>query len=217
MSCVLCGVCCVLCVVSCVLCLVCYELCLVSCVVSLLSRVMCLVSCALCGVSWVMYCVLCQVSCVLSLSHSYTSDTFRLYHRSKQVHNCDMRTFRLRFVEKEFLRTILDATVNAVQMQDKKRCCEYACRAILGDRNMWKRAAAVLRPIVLEKIKTAGVSFFKNLLDRNAKNLTLPKPLRGKALETTARQLGLVTRVETVKVDVATLKDECVGIYYYTA
>ena len=120
-----------------------------------------------------------------------------------------MRTFRLRYVETEFLRTIMDETLNVIQMQDRKKCCEYACRAILGDRNMWKRAAAVLRPIVLEKIKTAGVSFFKNLLDRNAKYLALPKPLRGKALETTARQLGLVTRVETVKVDVATLQDEC--------
>ena len=120
-----------------------------------------------------------------------------------------MRTFRLRYVETQFLGTIMDETLNVIQMQDRKKCCEYACRAILGDRNKWKRAAAVLRPIVLEKIKTAGVSFFKNLLDRNAKYLTLPKPLRGKALETTARQLGLVTRVETVKVDVATLKDEC--------
>ena len=92
----------------------------------------------------------------------------------------------------------MDETLNVIQMQDRKKCCEYACRAIMGDRNMWKRAAAVLRPVVLEKIQTAGVSFFKNLLDRNAKCLALPKPLRGKALETTARQLGLVTRVETV-------------------
>ncbi len=62
---------------------------------------------------------------------------------------------------------------------------------------------------MLEKIKTAGVSFFIKLLDRNATCLPLPKPLRGKALETAARLLGLVTQVETVKVDVATLKDEC--------
>ena len=120
-----------------------------------------------------------------------------------------MRTFRLRFVETEFLRTIMDETLNVVQMQDRKKCCEYACHALLGDKNKLKRSAAVLRPVVLAKIKTAGVSFFKKLLERNAKYLALPKPLRGKALETAARQLGLVTRVETVKVDVATLKDEC--------
>jgi hypothetical protein len=120
-----------------------------------------------------------------------------------------MRTFRLRFVEKEFLRTILDATVNAVQMQDKKRCCEYACRAILRDQKMLEKAAAVLRPVVLAKIKSASVPFFSTLLDRHGTYLSLPKPLRGKALETTARLLGLVTRVKTAKVDVATVKDEC--------
>ena len=103
----------------------------------------------------------------------------------------------------------MDETLNVVQMQDRKKCCEYACCAVLGDRKKLERAAAVLRPVVLQKIKTAGVSFFKNLLDRIARYLALPKPLRGKALETTARQLGLVTRVETVNVDVATLKEEC--------
>ena len=76
-----------------------------------------------------------------------------------------MRTFRLCFVETEFLRTIMDETLNVVQMQDRKNCCEYAWRAVLGDRKKLKRAAAVLRPVVLAKNKTAGVSFFKNLLD----------------------------------------------------
>jgi len=120
-----------------------------------------------------------------------------------------MRTFRLRFVETEFLRTIIDETVNVVQMQDKKKCCAYACRAILGDKNMLERATVVLRPVVLAKIETAGVSFFKKLLERNAKYLSLPKPLRGKALDNAATQLGLVTRDRTVRVDVATLKYEC--------
>ena len=202
MSSVLCLVCCVLGVMSCVLCLVSSLSCLVSCVLSLVPCVMCHGSCIVC-------CVLCQVSCVLSLSHSYTSDIFMLYHRCKQVHNCDMRTFRLRFVEKEFLRTILDATVNAVQMQDKKRCCEYAYRAILRDKKMLEKAAAVLRPVVLAKIKSASVPFFSKLLDRHGPYLSLPKPLRGKGLETTARLLGLVTRVKMAKVDVATVKDEC--------
>jgi hypothetical protein len=74
---------------------------------------------------------------------------------------------------------------------------------------MLERAAAVLRPIVLAKIQTAGLIFFKRLLERNATYLSLPKPLRGKALDEAATQLGLVTRVETVRVDVATLIDEC--------
>ena len=48
----------------------------------------------------------------------------------------------------------MDETLNVVQMQDRKKCCEYALRAILGDRNMLERAAAVLRPVVLDKITT---------------------------------------------------------------
>lgn len=120
-----------------------------------------------------------------------------------------MRTFRLNFVEKEFLRTIINETLNAVQMQDRKKCCEYARCAIVGDKHMLIRAAAVLRPVVLAKIQTAGHIFFKRLLDRNATYLSLPKPLRGKALDVAASNLGLVTRVETVRVDVGTLVDEC--------
>ena len=74
---------------------------------------------------------------------------------------------------------------------------------------MLVRAAAVLRPVVLAKIQTAGHIFFKRLLDRNATYLALPKPLRGKELDVAASNLGLVTRVKTVRVDVGTLVDEC--------
>ncbi len=73
-----------------------------------------------------------------------------------------MRAFRLRFVETEFLRTIIDETVNVVQMQDKKKCCAYACRAILGDKNMLERATVVLRPVVLAKLKLQA-KFFQNI------------------------------------------------------
>ncbi len=97
-----------------------------------------------------------------------------------------MRTFRLNFVEREFLRTIINETLNVVQMQDRKKCCEYAHSAIVGDKHMLVRAAAVLRPVVLAKIQTTGHIFFKRLLDRNATYLSLPKPLRGKALDVAA-------------------------------
>ncbi len=39
--------------------------------------------------------------------------------------------------------------------------------------------------------------------------MSLPKPLRDTALAVAASALGLSTRVETVRVDVATIKDEC--------
>ena len=103
--------------------------------------------------------------------------------RSRDWSSFEMRTFRLNFLEREFLRTIINETLNVVQMQDRKKCCEYARCAIVGDKHMLVRAAAVLRPVVLAKIQTAGHMFFKRLLDRNTTYLSLPKPLRGKALD----------------------------------
>jgi hypothetical protein len=71
--------------------------------------------------------------------------------------------------------------------------CVFARRVILAD----------------IKIKDEGDSFFVRLLERHARFLALPKPLRGKALDITASELGLVTRVETMRVDVSTIKEEC--------
>jgi hypothetical protein len=120
-----------------------------------------------------------------------------------------MRTFRLRDAEKEFLDTILDRAMNFVQMRDMQKCCEYACRAVLVDKHMLKMTTALLRPVVLAKMKSARVTYFRKLFARNARFLALPKPLRGKALHKKASELGLVTRSETVKVGVATIKQEC--------
>ena len=120
-----------------------------------------------------------------------------------------MSECRLRNAEKEFLQLIMDRAVFNVQMRDTRLCCEYACRAILADQKMFKVATATLRPLVLERIKCAGQTYFKGLFKRHGPFVALPKPLRGNALDTTAYQLGLVTREETVKVNVATIKDEC--------
>ncbi len=117
-----------------------------------------------------------------------------------------MRTFRLRDAEKEFLDTTLDRAMNFVQMRDMHKCCEYACRAVLADKHMLKMTTALLRPVVLAKMKSARVTYFRKLFARNARFLALPKPLRGKALHKKASELGLVTSSETVKVGVATIK-----------
>ena len=54
-------------------------------------------------------------------------------------------TFRLRNVDKEYLQQIMDRAVLTVKMRDRKnKCCEYACRAILADRNMLQIATARL-------------------------------------------------------------------------
>jgi hypothetical protein len=121
------------------------------------------------------------------------------------------RAFRLRNSEKEFLDNILDQAVCRVKMRDSVRdkCSEFARRAILGDNRLLGRATATLRPVVLAKIKSVDDNFFKRLLERHAGFLALPKPLRGSALHLTASELGLVTRVNTVKVSVATIKYEC--------
>jgi hypothetical protein len=114
------------------------------------------------------------------------------------------RAFRLHNAEKEFLDQILDKAAISVQTRDKKQCCLLARRAILADKNMLKLATATLRPVVLAKIKSEGDRFFIRLLERHARFLALPKPLRGKALDVTASALGLVTRVETVRVSAST-------------
>jgi hypothetical protein len=120
-----------------------------------------------------------------------------------------MRAFRLRLAEKEFLQKFIDQALNCVETRDRKKCSEYACRPILADRHMLETAKVLLKPVVLAKIKSAGASFFKELLNRDANFLSLPKPLRDTALAVAASELGLSTRVKTVRVDVATIKDEC--------
>ena len=69
-----------------------------------------------------------------------------------------MRTFRLNFLEREFLRTIINETLNVVQMQDRKKCCEYARCAIVGDKNMLVRC---LDLSCWQKYKLQG-TFFSN-------------------------------------------------------
>ena len=95
------------------------------------------------------------------------------------------------------------------QTRDTKMCCEYACSIILDDTKMFKLATATLRPQVLQRLQCGGEAYFKGLLKRHAPFVALPKPVRGRALDIAASELGLVTRVETVRVDVATVKEEC--------
>ena len=66
-----------------------------------------------------------------------------------------------------------------------------------------------MRPIVLNKIKSGGISFIKRLLKRHEPFVALPKPLRGTSLHKASKDLGLIARDSTVKVDVATFKEEC--------
>ena len=120
-----------------------------------------------------------------------------------------MSRCRLRLSEKQFLQDIMNKAVLHVQTRDTKMCCEYACSIILDETKMLKLATATLRPVVLQRIQCGGKAFFKGLLKRHAPFVALPKPLRGRALDIAASELGLVSRVEAVRVDVATIKEEC--------
>jgi hypothetical protein len=119
-----------------------------------------------------------------------------------------VQAFRLRYAEKEFLDEILDKAALHVKMQDRKKCHAYARNLILADNKILKLATAKLRPIVLARINAQGDNFFMRLLARHASYLALPKVLRGRLLDIKASEIGLVTRVKTVRVDVATIKEE---------
>ena len=121
----------------------------------------------------------------------------------------NMRSFRLKKDEQKFLEDILNSAVLTVGFRDRKRCCECACYAVLGDLHMYAVATATLRPIILAQLNARRERFFFGMLHRNAAYLGMPKPLGAKALYNTAREFGLVVREESVRVDVETIKEEC--------
>jgi hypothetical protein len=88
-----------------------------------------------------------------------------------------MRSFRLNKEEQKLLQDILNQAVLTVGMRDRKRCCECACDAILGDRRMCEFAKATLRPDILAKLTAQRERFFFGMLHRNVAYLGMPKPL----------------------------------------
>ncbi len=102
-----------------------------------------------------------------------------------------MRTFRLTRKERDYLGIIMNKAVLAVQIRDIKKCAEYACRVITGDKNELTKAINTLREVVIEKIRCSGTTMFRFLLHRHEAFKTLPMPLRGKALCRQAKDLGL--------------------------
>ena len=81
-----------------------------------------------------------------------------------------MRTFRLHNCEKEFLQEFLNGAIKAIGRRDATKCAEYACHAILTNKTAIRGAKGNLRPIVLDKIKGAGVElseFYLNAMDHS--------------------------------------------------
>ena len=71
-----------------------------------------------------------------------------------------MRSFRLKKDEQKFINDILNNAILTVGMRDRKRCCECACNAILGDTRMYEVATATLRPNILAQLNASRERFF---------------------------------------------------------
>ena len=71
-----------------------------------------------------------------------------------------MRSFRLNKEEHKFINDMLNNAILTVGMRDRKRCCECACKAILGDRRMYEVATATLRPVILAHLTASRERFF---------------------------------------------------------
>ena len=74
---------------------------------------------------------------------------------------------------------------------------------------MCEYATATLRPHILAQLTTQRERFFFGMLHRNVAYLGMPKPLGAQALYKRAKELGLVVRETSVRVDVETIKEEC--------
>ena len=171
----------------------------------LLLAMFCLDSpiCRFCLRVVVSFVVLSRISCMPERDIFYVSLLRRM------ARSTVMQAFRLRAKEKKFLDDILDKAAEHVQMQDRRKCHAYALHLLQADKNLLKLATATLRPCVLARLTTKGDTFLMRLLARHARYLSQPQVLRGKALDIKSSELGLVTRVTTVRVDVATLTEEC--------
>ena len=74
---------------------------------------------------------------------------------------------------------------------------------------MCEFATATLRPDIFAKLTAKRERFFFGMLHRNVAYLGMPKPLGALALYNRAKELGLVVRETSVRVDVETIKEEC--------
>ena len=99
----------------------------------------------------------------------------------------------------------MDSAIANTQTKDMNKCCECACRVL----HSLSKSNVKVRAVVMKKIETTGMLFFKGLFQRYAPYKALPPPLRGKSLSAQASELGLLQRTNAVRVDRATVKREC--------
>ena len=104
------------------------------------------------------------------------------------------RAFSLRWEERCFLEDVMNQAIARVQTRDMKLCVEWTTKLLHTNPKILAEAKTILREVVVTHIASKGHKMFREMFNRHAAYKNLPKPLRGKALRTKAKELGLVQR-----------------------
>ena len=117
-----------------------------------------------------------------------------------------MRHNWLTQLERKYVQSLLDEAAQHAKMRDRKACTAFVQHAIKSRR----MSTSMLSPDVINILSQKdGRRLLHTMLHRHAGYKNLPCPLRGKALASEAVREGLVTRTKFVKVDAATVREEC--------
>ena len=161
---------------------------------------MCLVLCNLFFLCWCVFlCVCLSVLGLICAPPPLPKNVINSMNMAKAT-----RSYRLNRQELQYLRTLIDETVETVHLRDINQCAEFVLHAIKGR----KMTASMLRPHVIDTIVTKGLRQLKPMLYRHAAFINQPLPLRGKALHKKATEIGLVHRTKIVRVDSLTIRNE---------
>jgi hypothetical protein len=119
------------------------------------------------------------------------------------------RAFRLRWEERSFLVDVMNQAIAKVQKRDVKLCVEWTTKLLHTNTKIQAKARRILRNVVLSHIASKGDEMFREMFNRHAAFKNLPKPLRGKALRTKAKELALVQRTKSVRIGTSVIREEC--------
>jgi len=114
-------------------------------------------------------------------------------------------SYRLQRKERDSMRNIIDEAVATVKVRDIKVCTQFVLHALKT------RALPTLklRQVIVEAIVKGDRCSLRRMINRHDGFKQLPFPLRGKALQNKASELGLLQRTMTVRVDTCTIREEC--------
>ena len=122
---------------------------------------------------------------------------------------CNKCRARFAFVERCFLEDVMNQAIAKVEKRDMKLCVEWTTKLLRTNPKIHAEAKTILRNVVVTHIASKGHEMFREMFNRHAAFKNLPKPLRGKALRTKAKELGLVQRSMSVRIGTSVLREEC--------